>query len=259
MRTSSQDWIQNGGPPRKSAISRLHFCKCTTPRRVPVAATFRVLRRRNPKPGTHDSSILARLCIVCRLNALLKFIISIHRDNAYYLHPASYYPASAPFVRLYSEWQELALFCRCLVAVIAVIGMPYAVYLQVSVSVNTTGHAPVASTPAPHDPPCTSPMSPIPTPSPCIPCAPPEPVPCTSLSPSSSVQLSKISYVNRTEEKIVERIVYVEVPGPERIVYVEKIVQVNHTVEKIVEVPKSIFVEKNRTCWGVFSDTLCAR
>jgi hypothetical protein len=69
--------------------------------------------------------------------------------------------------------------------------------------------------------------------------------------------------VNRTEEKIVEKIVYVnstvevpkivyvEVPGPERVVYtdkmVEKIVQVNHTVEKMVEVPKSIFVEKNLT------------
>ncbi len=59
--------------------------------------------------------------------------------------------------------------------------------------------------------------------------------------------LSPSSCVNRTEEKIV----YVEVPGPERVVYtdkiVEKLVQVNHTVEKMVEVPKSIFVEKNLT------------
>ncbi len=30
-----------------------------------------------------------------------------HRDNAHYLYLASYYPASAPFVRLDSEWQEL--------------------------------------------------------------------------------------------------------------------------------------------------------
>ena len=62
--------------------------------------------------------------------------------------------------------------------------------------------------------------------------------------------------MNHTVEKMVhvevpgpERIV--EVPGPERIVYrdkiVEKTVQVNHTVEKMVEVPKSILVEKNLT------------
>ena len=65
------------------------------------------------------------------------------------------------------------------------------------------------------------------------------------------VELPKIIYVNRTEDKIVEKIVYVEVIGPERIVYtdkiVEKVVQVNHTVEKMVEVPKIIFVEKNLT------------
>jgi hypothetical protein len=66
--------------------------------------------------------------------------------------------------------------------------------------------------------------------------------------------------VNRTEEKNVEKIVYVEVPGPDRIVevpgpecvvyrdkIVEKILQVNHTVEKMVEVTKSILVEKNLT------------
>jgi hypothetical protein len=80
------------------------------------------------------------------------------------------------------------------------------------------------------------------------------------------VELPKIIYVNRTEEKIV----YVEVPGPERFVYrdkiVEKIVQVNHTVEKMVEVPKSIFVEKNLTegtvctCQaGYYSSTAGAR
>jgi hypothetical protein len=69
-------------------------------------------------------------------------------------------------------------------------------------------------------------MSPIPPPSPHILCALPEPVPCTPQSPSSSVELSKISCVNRTEEKIVEKIVY---------------------VNSTVEVPKSIFVEKNLT------------
>jgi hypothetical protein len=28
----------------------------------------------------------------------VKFIVSIHTDNTHYLYPASYYPASAPFV-----------------------------------------------------------------------------------------------------------------------------------------------------------------
>jgi serine/threonine protein kinase len=99
------------------------------------------------------------------------------------------------------------------------------------------------------------------------------------LSPSSPVDLPKTSCVNGTEEKIVEKIVHVEVPGPERIVevpgperivyrdkIVEKIVQVNHTVEKMVEVPKIIFVEKNLTegtvCTckaGYYSSTAGAR
>ena len=63
---------------------------------------------------------------------------------------------------------------------------------------------------------------------------------------------------------------HVEVSGPERIVYrdkiVEKFVQINHTVEKMVEVPKSIFVEKNLTegtvCTckaGYYSSTAGAR
>jgi len=63
--------------------------------------------------------------------------------------------------------------------------------------------------------------------------------------------VEKLVAVNHTVEKMVEKIVHVEVSGPERIVYrdkiVEKFVQINHTVEKMVEVPKSIFVEKNLT------------
>ena len=106
---------------------------------------------------------------------------------------------------------------RSLVAVIAASGMGWAVYQHVNVPVNRTGQVPVNSTA--------------------------EMTPCTSLFPSSPVELPKISCVNRTEEKIVE--------GPERIVYrdkiVEKIVQVNHTVEKMVEVLKIIFGEKNLT------------
>jgi len=102
--------------------------------------------------------------------------------------------------------------------------MPWAVYLQVNVPVNTTVQFPVNST------------------------------------VDMMVEHPKISYVNRTEEKIVEKIVYVEVPGPERIVYRDKI------VEKMVEVPKSIFVEKNLTegtvCTckaGYYSSTAGAR
>jgi hypothetical protein len=67
-----------------------------------------------------------------------------------------------------------------------------------------------------------------------------------------------------------EKIVYVEVPGPDRVVYrdkiVEKLVQVKHTVEKMVEVSKIIFVEKNLTegtvCTckaGYYSSTAGAR
>jgi hypothetical protein len=155
---------------------------------------------------------------------------------------------------------------RSLLAVIAVASTVWAVYQQVNVPVNRTGQVPVNS---------TAEMT-------LSPCAPPEPVPCTSLSPSSPGELPKISCVNRTEDKIVEvpgperivyrdvpgpeRIVYRDVPGPERIVYRDKVVQVNHTVEKMVEVLKIIFVEKNQTegtvCTckaGYYSSTAGAR
>jgi hypothetical protein len=140
---------------------------------------------------------------------------------------------ATPPLRLLCGWTPGG---RSLLAVIAVASTVWAVYQQVNVPVNRTGQVPVNS---------TAEMT-------LSPCAPPEPVPCTSLSPSSPVELPKISCVNRTEDKIVEvpgpeRIVYVDVPGPERIVYLDKVVQVNHTVEKMVEVPKIIFVEKNLT------------
>jgi hypothetical protein len=38
-----------------------------------------------------------------------KLSVSIHRDNVHYLYPSSYYPVSVPFVRMYSEWQEMEL------------------------------------------------------------------------------------------------------------------------------------------------------
>jgi hypothetical protein len=89
--------------------------------------------------------------------------------------------------------------------------MPWAVYLQVNVPVNRTVQVPV------------------------------------NITVETMVEHPRISYVNRTEEKIVEKIVYVEVPGPERIVYRDK------TVEKMMEVPKSILVEKNLTEGTVYT------
>ncbi len=50
------------------------------------------------KPNARYISIPARLSIVCHLAALVKFIVSIYRDNTHYLYRASYDPASAPFV-----------------------------------------------------------------------------------------------------------------------------------------------------------------
>ena len=79
--------------------------------------------------------------------------------------------------------------CRCLLVVFGVIGMPWAVYQQLNVPVHRTVQLPVNST------------------------------------VETMVENPKMSYVNRTEEKIVEKIVYVEVPGPERIVYRDKIVE----------------------------------
>ena len=133
-----------------------------------------------------------------------------------------------------------------------------------AVIVYTVGMSVPDSTPAPLAPPCTSTMSPIPTPSPCTPCAPPESVivyrdvPGPERIVYRDKIVEKFVQVNHTVEKMVEKIVHVdvpgperivEVPGPERIVYrdkiVEKFVQVNHTVEKMVEVPKVMYV--NRT------------
>jgi hypothetical protein len=129
-----------------------------------------------------------------------------------------------------TPWRRLAV-----IGVMVGIVTPWVFYLQVNVSVNRTGHAPVASTLLVELP----------------------KTPCVNRTEeknvekivyvNNTVEVPKITYVNRTEEKIV----YVEVQGPERIVsrdkIVEKIVQVNHTVEKIVEVLKIIFVEKNLT------------
>ncbi len=55
---------------------------------------------------------------------------------------------------------------------------------------------------------------------------------------NSTVEVPEIIYVNRTEVKIV----YVEVPGPERFVYRDKIVEKIVYVNSTVEVPKIIYV-----------------